>query len=111
MRQGTAFHGAHQHTHIRIHRLPNQALKTTRLSATILEEFPEEPTRAIRGFGVCVECAVKIGVPRVHLWLFPEVGMSFDGRFEYQGRRVGEVWSGRPVFVSLQLGMGRIAVW
>ena len=27
-----------------------------------LEEIPEEPTRAILGFGVCIECAVEVGV-------------------------------------------------
>ena len=44
-------HGAHRHTHTSIHRLPNQALKTARLSVTIWKNFRRNRRARFGGLG------------------------------------------------------------
>ena len=80
MRQVTVFHGAHRHTHICMHGLPNQALKTARLSVTIWKKFRRN--RRAR-FG----CAVEVGFLRVNAWLFPKGWDSFGGCCGHVWRR------------------------
>ena len=110
MRQGTAFHGAHRHTHTAINWLPIQALRTELLPVTIWKKFRRNRRARFGGLGSVLSVPWKLAS-------FESVcGSSLmAGSISVITARAWEVWvvgveAGFSVSASMQLGIGRMAV-
>ena len=105
------FHGAHRHTHTSIHWFLNQALRTARLSVTIWKNFRRNRRARFGGLASVLSVPWKSasfgrgsgGLPKAEVPSVVAKVAWVDGVGRL-GPRAGGV-------VSLQLGIGRIAVW
>ena len=110
MRQDTAFHGAHQHTHTSDTRVTQSGPYNRPVIGNHLEEFPEEPTRAIRGLGSVLSVPWKSASFGKDSGWFPKAEVSPVAAAGAWVGWVERLCSGVSGFVSLQLAIGRIAV-